>query len=366
MIMHFRIQRWDRYVGIFILLAVVILIASLVFMARGQKWFEKRHRYAAAFAKVQGVKPGTPVTISGMEVGSVHSLRLNPEGKVEIRLDILESYTGFIRTDSEVTIATALLGGKTVEISRGSPDRPPAAERQVLPSQEPRELADLLQEIDLQAPLKKVDEALENLKSLTARLSSPQGELFAILRNVEFISAQLREGRGTAGALLRDPKLYREAGAALELANRSAAGIEEVVARAAEVSRGLPAMAQEVDGRIREIRGILDDIKKATAELSPILENIKRTSADGPAIAADVKEISREVREITGDVRKTTPELPELVRQTQETVEDADQVIAGLRNHWLIRGWVAPTRRDSPIEIGQRQDPYEKKGDAPR
>lgn len=366
MIMHFRIQHWDRYVGIFVLLAILILITSLVFVARGQKWFEKRHRYIATFAKVQGVKPGTPVTISGMEVGSVNSFRLNAEGKVEIQMDILRSYKDFIRKDSEVTIATALLGGKTVEISRGSPDLPPAAEKQVLPSQEPRDLTDFLQEIDVKAPLKKVDEALENLKSLTARLNSPEGELFTILKNVEFISAQLKEGRGSAGAVLRDPKLYREAAAAAEAANRSAAHIEEAAANAARISRELPAVVQQVDGRIREIQGILGDIKKATAELTPILENVKQTAAEGPAIAANVKEISREMREITGDVKRTTPELPELVHQTRETVEDADQVLTGLRNHWLIRGWVSPSRQDSPVEISQRQSPYEKKGDAPR
>jgi hypothetical protein len=146
------------------------------------------------------------------------------------------------------------------------------------------------------------------LKSLTARLNSPEGELFTILK--------------------------------------------EAAANAAKISRELPAVVQQVDGRIREIQGILGDIKKATAE--------------GPAIAANVKEISREMREITGDVKRTIPELPELVHQTRETVEDADQVITGLRNHRLIRGWVSPSRQDSPVEISQRQSPYEKKGDAPR
>ena len=366
MIMHFRIQHWDRYVGFFVLLAILILIATLVFVARGQKWFEKRNRYVATFAKVQGLKPGAPVTISGMEVGSVKSFRLNAQGKVDVQMEVMESYQDFIRGDSQVTIASALLGGKTLEIKRGSPNFPVAAEGHILLSQEPRELTDLLQEIDVKTPLKKVDEALENLKSLTTKLNSPEGELFTILKNVEFISAQLKEGQGTAGAILRDRKLYQEVTAAAESANRSATHLEEITAKAAGISRELPAMVQQVDGRIREVQGILGDVKKATAELPLILENVKQTTAEGPAIAASVKDISRDVREITGDVKKTTPELPELVHQAQETIEDADQIITGLRNHWLIRGWVSPSRKDSPIEISQRQNPYEKKGDVPR
>ena len=87
-------------------------------------------------------------------------------------------------------------------------------------------MTDILQEIDVQTPLKKVDEALENLKSSTAKLNSPEGDLFAILKNVQFITTQLKEGEGTAGAILRDKKLYREVTAAAESANRSATHVE--------------------------------------------------------------------------------------------------------------------------------------------
>jgi phospholipid/cholesterol/gamma-HCH transport system substrate-binding protein len=366
MMMHFRIHRLDRYVGIFLILALFFLVATLVFVAREQKWFEKRYAYRTLFAKVQGLKAGTPVTISGMEVGSVKSFRLNPAGKVEVQLEILETYKHYLRADSQVSIASALLGGKTVEIRMGSPDQPPVAEGQILPSQEPKELIDLLREIDVQTPLKKVDEALENLTSLTARLSSSEGELFTILKNVQFITTQLKEGEGSAGAILRDKKLYREIAAAAESANRSAAHVEGITEKAAEIAKELPAMVQQVNGRIQDIQGILGEVKKATAELPPILENVRQVTVEAPAIAVNVKEITRDFREITKDVKKTTPELPELVHQTQQAVEDADKVLLGLQNHWLMRGTIPPSRGESAIEISQRENPYEKKGDLVR
>jgi phospholipid/cholesterol/gamma-HCH transport system substrate-binding protein len=366
MLMHFRIKHFDRYVGVFVLLAFIGLILTLVFMARGQKWIETRYRYAAIFNKVQGLKPGTLVTISGMEVGSVKSFRLNPLGKVEVNLEVLESYKNYLRRDSRVTIVSTLIGGKTVEITMGSPNQPALSEGEVIPSLEPKELTDLLHEIDIQTPLKKVDEALENLKSLTAKLSSSEGELFTILKNVQFITTQLREGEGSAGAILRDKKLYQEVSAAAESANRSAAHVEGIMEKAAEIAREFPAMVQQVNGRIQDIQGILGEVKKATTELPPILEDVKRVTAEVPAIAGNIKDITHDVREITGDVKKATPELPEFLHQTQQAVEDADTIISGLQNHWLIRGTIPPPRRDAPIAISQRQNPYEKKGDVPR
>ena len=366
MLMHFRIKHFDRYVGFFVLLAFIGLILALVFMARGQKWIETRYRYAAVFNKVQGLKPGTLVTISGMEVGSVKSFRLNPLGKVEVNLEVLESYKNYLRRDSRVTIVSTLLGGKTVEITMGSPGQPALSEGEVIPSQEPKELTDLLHEIDVQTPLKKVDEALENLKSLTAKLSSSEGELFTILKNVQFITTQLREGEGSAGAILRDKKLYREITAAAESANRSAAHVEGITEKAAEIASELPAMVQQVNGRIQDIQGILGDVKKATTELPPILKDVKRVTAEAPAIAGNIKDITHDLREITGDVKKVTPELPDFLHQTQQTVEDADKIIGGLQNHWLIRGAIPPSPGDAPIAISQRRNPYEKKGDATR
>jgi phospholipid/cholesterol/gamma-HCH transport system substrate-binding protein len=366
MLMHFRIKHFDRYVGVFVLLALIGLILTLVFMARGQKWIETRHRYAAVFNKVPGLKPGTPVTMSGMEIGSVKSFRLNPLGKVEVNLEVLDSFKPYLRRDSMVTIVSTLLGGKTVEITMGSPNQPVLAEGEVIPSQEPKELTDLFHEIDVQTPLKKVDEALENLKSLTAKLNSPEGELFSTLRNIQIITTRLKEGEGSAGAILRDQRLYREITAAAESAHRSAAHVEGITEKAAEIAGELPAMVQQVNGRIQDIQGILGEIKEATTELSPILKDVKRATAEAPVIAGNIKDITHDVREITGDVKKVTPELPEFLHQTQQAVEDADKIISGLQNHWLIRGAIPPPSEDAPIAISQRQNPYEKKGDVPR
>ena len=60
---------------------------------------------------------------------------------------------------------------------------------------------------------------------------------------------------------------------------------------------------------------------------------------------------TREIQGILGDVKKSTPDLPDLVHQTRETVEDADQIVTGLQNYWLIQRLISPSRKDGPIKI---------------
>ncbi len=360
--MHFRIKHFDRYVGIFVILALVFVFVTLVFTARGQRWFEKRYHYTVLFQKVHGLKAGTAVTISGMEVGAVKSLRINPENKVELTLEVLRTYKDYIRKDSQATIVSGLLGGKTVEVTVGSPNEPLLAEGVPIASREPKELTDILKEIDVKAPLEKLDEALENIKSITEKLSSPRGELFTLLKNMEILTTQLKEGRGNVGAILQDRKMHREINAAVESLRRSASHIEETTQNASKFSRDLPRLMVEVDRAMQEVPRIVEDVKKAAADLSLAMGEVQKAASDGPAIAENVKDITQDVKVITGHVKKSSPEIPGLLATTQESVEEAEKLIQGLQNHWLLRGSMEQTRGGSPVEISQRETPYGPKG----
>ena len=355
--MFFRVKHFDRYVGILVVFAILMAVVALVFVGRGQKWFAKRSPYKVVFSKVQGLKPGTPVTISGMEVGNVKSLRLDPQSKVELMIGVLQRYQGYIREDSQAAIAMALIGGKTIEITVGSPEKPLLPPGSTIPSLEPKEITDLLKEVDLKGYLKKIDDVLDNLKSITHKLDDPNGSLFKTLGNLEFVASQFKNGRGSVGAILQDPKMHEEINAAIAQVRRSLSNAEEITRNAAQVSQKLPPLMGEVDRSVKEVPKLMEELKKAIAELPPILEDIRKTTAHTPGIAENVKGI-------TADVKKASPQIPELMTTTQETTEDTDKLIRGLQKHWLLRGSM-PKEEPSPA-LGQRESPYEKIGETNR
>ena len=371
--MYFRIKHFDRYVGILVVLAVVLATVTLVFVARGQKWFAKRTPYKVVFSKVQGLKPGTSVTISGMEVGHVKSLHLTPRSKVELTLEVLQQYRENIRRDSLATVAMALFGGKTIEISVGSPGQPLIPDGGIIPAEEPREITDVLKGVDIKASLQKLDDALDNLKSVTAKLNNPRGELFRILGNLEFVTSQLKNGEGNVGSILQDRKMHAEINGAIASIRRSLSQVEEATQNASTFSRDLPKVMEEVDRAVKGVPKILEEVKKALAELPPILEDVKKTTTHTPAIAENVKEITQEgkgvakdVKETTGSVKKAAPQVPDLLATTQETTEDTDKLIRAMQNHWLLRGSMTKEREDSPPAVGQRESPYETIGETNR
>ena len=371
--MYFRVRHFDRYVGMLVITAVVLAIIAVVFVARGQKWFAKRAEYKVVFNNGHGLKPGTPVTISGMEVGNVKSLQLTAQSQVVMTVNVLQKYKPYIRQDSEATIISALLGGKTLEITAGSPDQPLLPEGSVLPSEEPKEITDIVKDIDIKTPLKKLEEALENVRTITARINDPQGELFTTLKNVEFVTAQLKNGEGNLGAILQDKNIHRGISDSIASVRRSLSQVEEATRNVNTVSRNLPGVMGEVDRAVKEVPPILQQVKDATSGLSSILEDVKKTTVQAPAIAEDLKEITQggkgvvqDVKGITGDIQKSTPGIPDFLATTQETVEDADQLILGLKNHWLLRGSMPKVKGETPIAISERESPYEKRGESNR
>ncbi len=371
--MYFRVRNFDRYVGMMVITAVILAIVAVVFVARGQKWFAKRAEYKVVFNNGHGLKPGTAVTISGMEVGNLKSLQLTPQSQVVMTVNILQKYKSYIREDSEATIESALLGGKTIEITAGSPDRSPLPEGSILPSEEPKEITDIVKDIDIKTPLKKLEDALENVKTITARLNDPQGELFTTLKNVEFVTAQLKKGEGNLGAILQDTKIHEGITGSIQSAQRSLAQVEEVTRNVNTVSKDLPAVMGEVDRAVKQVSPILQQVREATSGLSSILEDVKKTTVQAPAIAENLKDITQggkevvqDVKGITGDVQKSTPDLPDFLSSAQETVEDADQLILGLQNHWLLRGAMPKVKRETPIAVSRRESPYEKTGESNR
>jgi phospholipid/cholesterol/gamma-HCH transport system substrate-binding protein len=358
MLMHFRIKHFDRYVGLFVIIALILIVITLLSVGKEQRWFEKRHRYTVVFNKVPGLKAGTPVTISGMEVGTVQSLRLNPQNKVQLTLEVSKTYSDYIRRDSQATIASALIGGKTVDITVGSPGEPLLPEGGNIASLEPKELSDILKDVDVKTPLKKLDDALENVKSITQKLNDPQGELFTLLKNVEFVTAQLKNGQGNIGGILQDKEMHRGLSAAIEAIRRSAANIEETTQNISQVSRDLPKIVSQVDQSVKEVPKILDEVKKATSNLPKIMGDLQQAAGQAPGITKDVKGITEDVKEITGNVKQAAPEIPDFLSTTHESVEEAERLIQGLQNHWLLRGSMPKVPRDTPLEISQRESPY--------
>jgi phospholipid/cholesterol/gamma-HCH transport system substrate-binding protein len=109
--------------GLFVLLgfaALAFLTTQLPGTSLKLSGGDSGYRVTAQFDNIGDLKEGSPVTMAGVRIGRVESIRFDPRVfKAEVALRIEEQYSE-IPDDSDASIQTAgLLGGKYVGIGPG-------------------------------------------------------------------------------------------------------------------------------------------------------------------------------------------------------------------------------------------------------
>jgi len=183
--------------GAFIIATLAILAAGVFIIGSKQYLFSSTYRLKAQFATVVGLDAGAEVRIGGVHTGTVREIDLptKPTDKITVLMDLQRSTHAIVKQDSVASIETeGLLGNEYVAISFGSEQALNVKDNDMIGSEAPLVIADLMKKAD--GILDTSQEALKNITVASA--------------NVSDITVKINEGRGTIGALVNDKKIYTQ------------------------------------------------------------------------------------------------------------------------------------------------------------
>jgi phospholipid/cholesterol/gamma-HCH transport system substrate-binding protein len=214
----------------------------------GTSILQSKSEFICYFKNVSGLLRGSPIWMSGVEVGNVKSVSfvsLDSLRKVKVTCRIRSSVWGLITEGTGVQLGTiGILGDKYIEIVRGPDDTPVMLEGVVLPTldvgsadrmfargeEAMGQVGSLVGNLDdfmarinrAEGTLGKiatqddlhdqVTELLAQLSQLTAELTISQARLTEAIErtsnNVASLTSKVENNSGTIGRLMSDPKLY--------------------------------------------------------------------------------------------------------------------------------------------------------------
>ena len=183
--------------GAFIIATLAVLAAGIFIIGSKQYLFTPTYRLKAQFSTVVGLDPGAEVRVGGVNTGSVRAIQLphNPTDKITVLMDLQRSTHDIIKQDSVAAIQTeGLLGNEYVSITFGSASAPDVKDDDIIASEPPLVIADLMKKAD--GILDTSQQALNNVTVTAANLGS--------------ISGKINQGQGTIGALVNDKKIYTQ------------------------------------------------------------------------------------------------------------------------------------------------------------
>ena len=249
-------------VGIFVFLAIVILVAGIFTLGGQQKRFTKTITLTAVFDDVAGLKTGNNVWFSGVKIGTIKAIRLYGESQVEVTMNIEDDVQPFIHKDALARISSeSFIGNKNIIIESGSPSAPVIAD------------GDRIQAVN---PL--------NTDDLMDTLQKNNKNLVAITGDFKELSGKIVRGEGTVGAILTDSVLamnFRNMVANMQKASQNTVRASNALSQFTNKLNTEGSLASEIltDTTVySQLRASMAQLKEATTSAAALTENLKTVS----------------------------------------------------------------------------------------
>ena len=292
-------------IGVFVLGGLFLFTVGLFMIGDRQMAFAKKVTIYTEFRKITGLQPGGIVRVSGAKAGAIRKIvpPRTPSGKFRVEFEITEDLHPMVRLDSLATIETeGLVGGNYLGVGSGSDASPAAGPGATIPSKEPFEIAELMQQmadtiVKVNATIQTVNKAIDDLQVDAKRavvsaadtidvahklMADVTADVKAMAANGARLSADaaqitetIRQGRGSLGKLVNDDELYVRTTNVAKQAEEIAAGAKQVVEQARSTLAGFQSKDGPVEGMVSSLKQTMDDARKAMSAFAENMEALK-------------------------------------------------------------------------------------------
>ena len=301
---RFKFRRVNEITGTFVLLVIALLIATVVWTARSQRWFKRTVdlRIILPEEGAAGIRQGSEVYFLGTLVGSVSDVLVDETGRMEALASIRQDFFLFVRADSSAVVKKkfGVAGDSFFELTRGvGPPLPEKNAAIICNQQFQTGLESAIEEIRAEAliVLKKAGHGFQTWDELGANLGETRQRLEEVAAQVESIAAGIEAGKGTVGTLLKDT-----------------------------------AVADQTDQLLTQANQAMQELQRMVTNANAVVQNLQAGTERLP--------------EITDAVATGAKDLPALVQQTQKSMRETQRLVEALQRHWLVRKYVTQDEED--------------------
>lgn len=281
--------------GLFVLIGTALIIAALYTIGSNQNLFGSKFRIVGEFRHVSGLMAGNNVRYSGINVGTVESVKIVSDSTIRVVMIIQKTAKEFIKKNAVASIGTdGLMGNKLVNIAPGNESSETIEDGGTIRTIDPLATEEMLR--TLSRTNEDVATIAHNLRSMTEQINSPNSlwnllsdtilsenvrqamvninvtsERTAIITgDLSRIIASIKAGKGTLGALLTGTSL-------LDNLEQTIVSVKVVSDTLGYVTGDLKTISQ----KIKEGEGVFGTILMDTVfvhDLNKSMENIRKGS----------------------------------------------------------------------------------------
>lgn len=191
--------------GLFIVIGLVFFLALIFLIGSQQNLFSSQIHLTTTFKNASGLKSGSAVRFSGIDVGTVDNVEIVNDSTVRVNLSVKDDVKKFIKVNSKASIGSeGVIGDKLLVISQGTFDTQAVKDGDAIKSFEPIEIDDIMKSVKVTA---------ENAEVITSELA--------------LLLSSINDGDGTLGRLLNDEGMAQDLDKTMENLRKSTKGLNE-------------------------------------------------------------------------------------------------------------------------------------------
>jgi phospholipid/cholesterol/gamma-HCH transport system substrate-binding protein len=339
-------HRWATLkVGAVITFALGVTFLAIMFAGSLEKLFIPRVSVFAMVDDVKGLRAGSPVWFSGVEIGAVKSIDFTIQRKVNIEMTVVSNALNYLKKDSRANILTlGLLGDKYVELTPGSPVSESLRAGDTLQGSTQIELQDVVQAS--QSSIAKISDFVGMLEEILVKVDKGQGtvskfigdpavydNLNNTLHELSVLVKKIEQGGGTVGRLINDDRVYADLSSSVSdvrLFAESLRGSEgtlnklvqdpSLYDRFQKASESLDSFTQNLAASRGTLSKLIDDeslyvnLNSASEKLNILLDRIDKGEGVVGSLVNDGK--------LSSDLKATIADLNGLIRDMKENPKD--------------------------------------------
>jgi phospholipid/cholesterol/gamma-HCH transport system substrate-binding protein len=351
----------ERIAGLFMLFSIIGVVAFLVGAAIQNRWFEPRTAFRTHVVRGEALRSGSPVLLSGLDVGEIGELTILPDNRIEVELLIRNPYERRLRRGTIAEVRRVVgLGEKRVILVSGTESKEPLPSGALIPANEPLDIMDAIANVDLGryvATLDRVVDAMEvTLKKLEEkdrleRIMETFDQMGPTLKQMNSLLTDLHE---PLTSLVGDPNFKGTfEGAAKVFNDRNTRRAMKAVANTFEKERMdlLLAKMDKVMTRFDEMSAKDGTLTAALSSANKALSD-KRfdrllTSMEKLADADKLTKLVDNMSVVAREMAKMGPKIPTLTREMIATMREAVVVLKALQKTWLLEEESKEVRKQS-------------------
>ncbi len=181
--------------GIFVLTAIALFAVGIYFIGVNRNLFGANFELQSEFKNVSGLKQGSNVRLSGINIGTVYKIEFISDSLVLVKLLIKKEVQPYIKTDAVASIGSdGLVGDKVLIIAPGTNSHTPVQDHDVISSFKTIEIEDILSSVQKSA--RNTEIITHRLIDFSGKMNNPNGLLSQVMTNkalAQSISKTLHE-----------------------------------------------------------------------------------------------------------------------------------------------------------------------------